>query len=113
MPIQGNYHQQREAFGDAVFDPLAELAHNIKALTLHEHLMTRWESEQKVATRTEASPMRTHGRPAVLHETYTWVSRLPDTHSQLPLLRLRHASWGGITGKAGRQAAQEIIKDWR
>ncbi len=48
MPKHGNRDQQREAFGNAVIDTLAEFAPNIKDLILHKHIITPWDLEQQI-----------------------------------------------------------------
>jgi len=48
MPDHGNRDQQREAFGNAVIDTLAEFAPNIKDIILHKQVITPWDIEQTV-----------------------------------------------------------------
>jgi phytoene dehydrogenase-like protein len=49
MPRHGNRDQQREAFGKAVIDTLAEFAPNVKDLILHKQVITPWDIEQQTA----------------------------------------------------------------
>ena len=47
MPAYGNRDQQRDAFGNAVLDTLAEFAPNIKELILHKQVITPWDIEKQ------------------------------------------------------------------
>ncbi len=48
IPEHGNRDQQRDAFGDAVLDTLADFAPNIKDIILHKQVLTPWDLEQDI-----------------------------------------------------------------
>jgi phytoene dehydrogenase-like protein len=41
-----DWENQREAFGDAVIDRIAEFAPNIRDIILHRHVLTPWDLEK-------------------------------------------------------------------
>ena len=51
MPKYGNRDQQREAFGNAVLDTLAEYCPNIRELILHQQVLTPWDIENTIELR--------------------------------------------------------------
>ncbi len=44
---EGTWEQQRDAFGDAVIDTLAQYAPNLKDIILHRQVLSPWDMEQR------------------------------------------------------------------
>ncbi|MCP4427628.1 MAG: NAD(P)/FAD-dependent oxidoreductase [Chloroflexi bacterium] len=114
MPAHGNREQQREAFGNAVINTLAEFAPNIKDLILHKQVITPWDIEQTVGiTQGNIS----HGELMIdqlffMRPTPGWANYRTPIDSYYQCGSGTHPG-GGITGTPGRLAALEIIKDWK
>jgi phytoene dehydrogenase-like protein len=112
MPSRGNRDQQREAFGNAVINTLAEFAPNIKKLILHKQVITPWDIEQKVGiTQGNIS----HGELVLdqlffMRPTPGWASYRTPIRNYYQCGSGTHPG-GGITGTPGRLAALEIMKD--
>jgi phytoene dehydrogenase-like protein len=112
MPAHGDRDQQREAFGDAVIDTLAEFAPNIKELILHKQVITPWDIEQQIAiTQGNIS----HGELMLdqlffMRPTPGWASYRTPIRNYYQCGSGTHPG-GGITGTPGRLAALEIMKD--
>ena len=110
----GNWDDQREAFGEAVVDTLAEYIPNLKDIILHRQVLTPLDIERTTGL-TEGNIFQGELslsqlfflRPAPglakyrtpIRKTYLCGS---STHPG-----------GGITGAPGRLAALEILKDWQ
>jgi phytoene dehydrogenase-like protein len=114
MPVYGNRDQQREAFGNAVINTLAEFAPNIKEVILHKQVITPWDIEQTVSiTQGNIS----HGELMIdqlffMRPTPGWADYRTPIHNYYQCGSGTHPG-GGITGTPGRLAAMEIIKDWK
>ena len=110
MPEYGNRDQQREAFGNAVIDTLAEHCPNIKDIILHKQVLTPWDLEDQIGL-TEGNIF--HGeltldqlfffRPAA-----DWSSYRTPIHGYFQCGSGTHPG-GGITSGPGRLAAKEIL----
>ncbi len=103
---------QREAFGDAVIDALAEYAPNIKDIILHRQVLTPWDMEQSIGL-TEGNIF--HGELALhqlffLRPTVEWARYRTPIDNYYQCGSGTHPG-GGITGAPGRLAALEILKD--
>ena len=103
---------QREAFGDAVIDALAEYAPNIKDIILHRQVLTPWDLEQSIGL-TEGNIF--HGELALhqlffLRPTAEWANYRTPIDNYYQCGSGTHPG-GGITGAPGRLAALEILKD--
>ena len=112
MPNHGDRDQQREAFGTAVINTLAEFAPNIKDLILHKQVITPWDIEQTVGiTQGNIS----HGE-LMLDQLFFfrpapgWANYRTPIHNYYQCGSGTHPG-GGITGTPGRLAALEIMKD--
>ena len=112
MPSHGDRDQQREAFGTAVINTLAEFAPNIKDLILHKQVITPWDIEQTVGiTQGNIS----HGE-LMLDQLFFfrpapgWANYRTPIHNYYQCGSGTHPG-GGITGTPGRLAALEIMKD--
>ncbi|MFQ5422020.1 MAG: phytoene desaturase family protein, partial [Anaerolineae bacterium] len=114
MPAHGNREQQREAFGNAVINTLAEFAPNLKDLILHKQVITPWDIEQTVGiTQGNIS----HGELMIdqlffMRPTPGWANYRTPIDNYYQCGSGTHPG-GGITGTPGRLAALEIIKDWK
>lgn len=111
---EGNWEEQREAFGDTVVDTLAEYFPNIKDIILHRQVLTPWDIEQSTGLtqgnifQGELSLSQLFFlRPAPGYAKYNTPIRNyyqcgSGTHPG-----------GGISGAPGRLAALEILKAWK
>jgi phytoene dehydrogenase-like protein len=113
MPTHGDRDQQRDAFGNAVIDTLAEFAPNIKELILHKQVITPWDIEQKVGiTQGNIS----HGELMLdqlffMRPTPGWADYGTPIRNYYQCGSGTHPG-GGITGTPGRLAALEIMNEW-
>ena len=112
MPAHGNRDQQREAFGNAVINTLAEFAPNIKDLILHKQVLTPWDMEDKIGI-TEGNIF--HGELTLdqlffLRPVPGWAKYRTPIRNYYQCGSGTHPG-GGITGGPGRLAALEIMKD--
>ncbi|HEY48306.1 MAG TPA: NAD(P)/FAD-dependent oxidoreductase [Anaerolineae bacterium] len=112
MPAHGDRDQQRDAFGNAVIDTLAEFAPNIKDLILHKQVLTPWDIEQELGI-TEGNI--SHGELMLdqlffMRPTPGWAKYRTPIRNYYQCGSGTHPG-GGIMGTPGRLAAMEIIKD--
>jgi phytoene dehydrogenase-like protein len=112
MPVHGNRDQQREAFGNAVINTLAEFAPNIKDLILHKQVLTPWDIEDKTGL-TEGNIF--HGELTLdqlffMRPVPGWAKYRTPIRNYYQCGSGTHPG-GGITGGPGRLAALEIMKD--
>jgi phytoene dehydrogenase-like protein len=111
---EGTWEDQREAFGDAVVNTLAEFAPNIKDLILHRQVLSPWDMEQMVGL-TEGNIF--HGELTLdqlffLRPAPGWANYRTPLRNYYQCGSGTHPG-GGITGGPGRLAALEILKDWK
>jgi phytoene dehydrogenase-like protein len=111
---EGTWPEQREAFGDAVIDTLAEYIPNLKDILLYRQVLTPWDIEQVTGLsqgnifQGELSLSQLFfQRPAPGYAKYRTPVRNyyqcgSGTHPG-----------GGISGAPGRLAALEILRDWK
>jgi phytoene dehydrogenase-like protein len=109
---QGSWPEQREAFGDAVINTLAEFAPNIKELILHRQVLSPWDMEQMIGL-TEGNIF--HGELTLdqlffLRPAPGWADYRTPLRGYYQCGSGTHPG-GGITGGPGRLAALEILKD--
>ena len=104
---------QREAFGDAVVNTLAEHAPNIKRAILHRQVITPKDIESAIGL-TEGNIFQ--GELA-LHQLF-FLRPLPEwSKYRTPIQQYYQCGsgthpGGGIMGASGRLAAMQILKDW-
>ncbi len=104
---------QREAFGDAVVDTLAEFAPNIKDAILHRQVLTPWDLEQVMGL-TEGNIFQGE---LSLHQLFFLRPAAGWARYRTPVKNLylcgsaAHPG-GGISSAPGRLAALEILKNW-
>lgn len=102
---------QREAFGDAVINTLAEFAPNIKDVILHRQVLTPWDIEQ-ITGLTEGNIF---AGELALHQLFFLRPSPQWANYRTPLKNLWQCGsgthpGGGIMGAGGRLAALEILK---
>jgi phytoene dehydrogenase-like protein len=107
-----NWDEQREAFGDAVIDTLAQHAPNIRSIIIERQVLTPLDIERQVGL-TEGNIFQ--GELSLeqlffLRPVAGWARyRTPIRH--LYMCGSATHPGGGIMGAPGRLAAQEILKD--
>lgn len=103
---------QREAFGDAVVNTLAEFAPNIKSAILHRQVLTPWDVEN-ITGLTEGNIF---AGELALHQLF-FLRPAPRWGAYRTPLRHFYQCGsgthpgGGIMGAGGRLAALELLKD--
>lgn len=113
--LKGGWNDdQREAFGDAVVNILAEYAPNIKDIILHRQVLTPWDLEKTFGL-TEGNIF--HGELAV-HQLFFLRPMLNWADYRTPIRNFYQCGsgthpGGGVTGIPGQMAAKEILKDWK
>jgi phytoene dehydrogenase-like protein len=112
MPAHGDRDQQREAFGQAVIDTVAEYAPNFKDLILHKQVLTPWDMEQEIGL-TEGNIF--HGELTLdqlffMRPATGWADYRTPIRNYYQCGSGTHPG-GGITSGPGRLAALEILKD--
>jgi phytoene dehydrogenase-like protein len=110
----GSWEQQREAFGDAVVDTLAEYIPNLKQIILHRQVLSPPDIEQMTGL-TEGNIFQ-----GELNLSQLFFLRPVPGYAQYrtPLRGYYQCGsgthpGGGITGAPGRNAAMQILKDLR
>ena len=109
---EGNWEDNREAFGDAVIDTLAEFAPNIKDIILHRQVLSPWDMEQQMGL-TQGNIF--HGE-LTLEQLFFLRPVAGYADFTTPLRRFYMCGsgchpGGGIMGAPGQLAAQRIISD--
>ena len=109
---EGPWEQQRQAFGDAVVDTLAEFAPNIRQLILHRQVLSPWDLEQEFGL-SEGNIF--HGELTLdqlffLRPAAGWANYRTPIRGYYQCGSGTHPG-GGISGAPGRLAALAILKD--
>jgi phytoene dehydrogenase-like protein len=112
MPKYGNRDQQREAFGNAVLNTLAEYAPNVKDLILHKQVLTPWDIENT----TGLTQGNIFGGELTLDQLFFFRPAIGWSDYQTPIKNYYQCGsgthpGGGITGGPGRLAALKILND--
>jgi len=109
---EGNWDEQKEAFGDAVIDTIAEHAPNIRDLILHRQIVTPLDLERDFGL-TEGNIFQgelTLEQLFFMRPAPGWAQyRTPIQN--LYLCGSGAHPGGGVMGAPGRNAARAIIKD--
>jgi len=110
----GDWNCQRDALGDAVVKTLAEYAPGLPGLILHRQVITPLDLEETYAL---TGGHIYHGELA-LDQLFTMRPLLGWARYRTPVQRLYLCGSGthpgsGLTGASGRNAAREILKDWK
>jgi phytoene dehydrogenase-like protein len=111
---EGNWDDQREAFGDTVIDTLAEYAPNIKNLILHRQVLTPLDIERDFGL-TEGNIFQgelTLEQLFFLRPAPGWAQYRTPVKNLYMCGSATHPG-GGIMGAPGRNAAQRILKETR
>ena len=102
--------QQRDAFGNAVIDTIAEYAPNIRDIILHKQVLTPLDIERDFGlTRGQHLPGRAHAGAAVLPAAGARVGTVPTPVKNLWMCGSATHPGGGIMGAPGRNAALRIL----
>ncbi len=110
MPEYGDRDQQREAFGNAVIDTLAEHCPNIEDIMLHKQVLTPWDLEQQIGL-TEGNIF--HGE-LTLDQLFFFRPAAGYADYRTPIRNYWQCGsgthpGGGIMAMPGRLAAREIL----
>lgn len=110
----GDWSAQRDALGDVVVKKLSEYASGLPDLILHRQVITPQDLED---TYSLTGGHIFHGELA-LDQFFTMRPLLGWAQYRTPLRGLYLCGNGthpgtGLTGASGRNAAREIVKDWR
>jgi phytoene dehydrogenase-like protein len=109
---EGNWDEQREAFGDTVIDTIAEHAPNIKDIILHRQVLTPLDLEREFGL-SEGNIFQgelTLEQLFFLRPAPGWAQYRTPIKSLYMCGSATHPG-GGIMGASGRNAAMEILKD--
>ncbi len=111
---EGTWPEQREAFGDAVVNTLAEYIPNLKDIILYRQVMTPWDIEQV----TGLSQGNIFQGELSLSQLFFLRPAPGLAQYRTPIKGYWQCGsgthpGGGITGAPGRLAALEILKEWR
>jgi phytoene dehydrogenase-like protein len=109
---EGNWDEQREAFGDTVIDTIAEHAPNIKNIILHRQVLTPLDLEREFGL-SEGNIFQgelTLEQLFFLRPAPGWAQYRTPIKSLYMCGSATHPG-GGIMGASGRNAAMEILKD--
>ena len=112
MPKYGDRDQQRDAFGKAVIDTLAEYAPNIKDLILHQQVLTPWDIENI----TGLTQGNIFGGELTLDQLFVFRPAIGWSDYKTPIRNYYQCGsgthpGGGITAGPARLAALQILKD--
>jgi phytoene dehydrogenase-like protein len=111
---EGNWDDQRDAFGDTVIDTLAEYAPNLKDLILHRQVLTPLDMEREFGL-TEGNIFQgelTLEQLFFLRPAPGWAQYRTPLKNLYMCGSATHPG-GGIMGAPGRNAANRILKETR
>ncbi|MDX6529419.1 MAG: hypothetical protein QOH41_1709 [Blastocatellia bacterium] len=109
---EGNWDEQREAFGDTVIDTIAEHAPNIRDIVLHRQVLTPLDIERDFGL-SEGNIFQgelTLEQLFFLRPVPGWAQYRSPIRNLYMCGSATHPG-GGIMGASGRNAAMEILKD--
>ncbi len=109
---EGNWDEQREAFGDTVIDTIAEHAPNIKDIILHRQVVTPLDLEREFGL-SEGNIFQgelTLEQLFFLRPAPGWAQYRSPIKNLYMCGSATHPG-GGIMGASGRNAAMAILKD--
>jgi phytoene dehydrogenase-like protein len=112
MPEHGDRDQQRDAFGNAVVDTLAEFIPNLKDIILHKQVLTPWDIEQEISL-TEGNIFAgelTLDQLFFFRPAAGWADFRTPIRNYYQCGSGTHPG-GGITAGPGRLGALEILRD--
>jgi phytoene dehydrogenase-like protein len=111
---EGNWDDKREEFGDTVIDTIAEHAPNIKDLILHRQVVTPLDLERDFGL-SEGNIFQgelTLEQLFFLRPAPGWAQYRSPIKSLYMCGSATHPG-GGIMGAPGRNAAMQLLKDWK
>jgi phytoene dehydrogenase-like protein len=111
---EGNWDDQRDAFGDTVIDTIAEYAPNIRNIILHRQVLTPLDIERKFGL-SEGNIFQgelTLEQLFFLRPAPGWAQYRTPIRNLYMCGSATHPG-GGIMGAPGLNAAQKILADWR
>ena len=111
---EGNWDDKREEFGDTVIDTIAEHAPNIKDLILHRQVLTPLDIERDFGL-SEGNIFQgelTLEQLFFLRPAPGWAQYRTPIRSLYMCGSATHPG-GGIMGAPGRNAALQLLKDWK
>ena len=101
---EGTWDEQREAFGDAVIDAIAEFAPNIRNIILHRQVLTPLDIEREFGLdRGQHLPGRADARAAVLPATGAGLGAVRDADRSAVSVRIGDAPRRRHHGRARQQ----------
>jgi phytoene dehydrogenase-like protein len=109
---EGNWEEQREAFGDTVIDTLADFAPNLKKIILGRQVLTPWDLEREWGL-SEGNIFQGElslGQLFFLRPVPGWAQYRTPIRNLYLCGSATHPG-GGIMGAPGRLAAMTILKD--
>ncbi len=109
---QGTWDGQRETFGDAVVDTLAEYFPNLKNIILHRQVLSPWDMEQTIGL-TQGNIFQGElslSQLFFLRPVAGYARYRTPIRDYYQCGSATHPG-GGISGASGRLAALEILKD--
>jgi phytoene dehydrogenase-like protein len=109
---EGNWDDEREAFGDTVINTIAEYAPNIRDIILHRQVLTPLDIEREFGL-TEGNIFQgelTLEQLFFLRPAPGWAQYRTPIKNLYMCGSATHPG-GGIMGAPGRNAAQRILKD--
>jgi len=109
---EGNWDEQREAFGDTVMDTIAEHAPNIRELILHRQVLTPLDLEREFGL-SEGNIFQgelTLEQLFFLRPAPGWAQYRTPIRNLYMCGSATHPG-GGIMGASGRNAAMQILRD--
>jgi phytoene dehydrogenase-like protein len=111
---EGDWDDQREAFGDTVIDTIAERAPNIRDIILHRQVLTPLDIEREFGL-TEGNIFQgelTLEQLFFLRPAPGWAQYRTPIQNLYLCGSATHPG-GGIMGAPGRNAAALLLKDWK
>jgi phytoene dehydrogenase-like protein len=111
---EGNWDEKREEFGNTVIDTLAEFAPNIKEIIRHRQVLTPLDLEREFGL----SEGNIFQGELTLEQLFFsrpvpgWAQYRTPIRNLYMCGSATHPG-GGVMGAPGRNAAREILKDWR
>lgn len=111
---EGNWDEKREEFGDTVIDTIAEFAPNIKEIILHRQVLTPLDLEREFGL-TEGNIFQgelTLEQLFFLRPAPGWAQYRTPLRNLYMCGSATHPG-GGVMGASGRNAAMQLLKDWK
>jgi Phytoene dehydrogenase and related proteins len=111
---EGNWDDKREEFGDTVIETIAEHAPNIKDLILHRQVLTPLDLERDFGL-SEGNIFQgelTLEQLFFLRPAPGWAQYRTPIRNLYMCGAATHPG-GGVMGAPGRNAAMQLLKDWK